>query len=67
MPSQEDLPQFVLTAYIDYTFSGGLTPAGMMNICSSLTALVNRSTARYDEIVEEDANADLGTVYEEMA
>ena len=42
----EDVPQFILTVYIDFTFSGGLTPAGMMNICSSLTALVCRATTR---------------------
>lgn len=64
----EDLPQFILTTYIDFTFSGGFTPAGVMNICSSLTALVNRSTTRYDQIIEEeDGNDDvsrMGTVYE---
>lgn len=65
----EDLPQFILTVYIDFTFSGGLTPAGMLNICSSMTAFVNRATTRYDEIVVEDDNDDvskLGTVYEAM-
>ena len=62
----EDLPQFVLTAYVDSRM-GGLTPAGMLNICSSLTALVNRATTRYDEIQkEEEDGAGLGTVYEAM-
>mmetsp|Transcript_34938 Transcript_34938/g.78748 ORF Transcript_34938/g.78748 Transcript_34938/m.78748 type:complete len:182 (-) Transcript_34938:444-989(-) len=51
----EDLPQLILTAYIDYfTFSGGLTPSGMMNICSSLTALINRMTIKYDEYESEE-------------
>ena len=36
-----------------------------MNICSSMTALINRATTRYDEILEEDDDAfELGTVYE---
>jgi hypothetical protein len=56
----EDVPQFLMTAFIDYTFAGGLTPAGMLNICSSVTALVNRSTMKYDEIVRED-DEELGT------
>lgn len=65
----EDVPQFILTVYIDYTFSGGLTPAGMLNICSSVTALISRATTRYDEILdeEEEENDDvsqLGTAYE---
>ncbi|KAL7539794.1 hypothetical protein ACHAWF_011160 [Thalassiosira exigua] len=70
----EDVPQFVLTTYIDFTFAGGLTPAGMMNICSSLTSLVNRSTSRYDQILEEDEDgagengkSELGTTYKAMA
>ncbi|KAL7535443.1 hypothetical protein ACHAWF_005169 [Thalassiosira exigua] len=50
----DDIPQFLLTAYIDFHFTGGLTPAGMMNICSSLSGLVNRATTRYDEIQEEN-------------
>lgn len=65
----EDLPQFILTAYIDYSFSGGLTSVGMMNICSSFNGLIIRATTRYDEIVEEDGEDDaskLGTVYEAM-
>ncbi|KAL3785384.1 hypothetical protein ACHAW5_007861 [Stephanodiscus triporus] len=56
----EDVPQFLMTTFIDYTFAGGLTPAGMLNICSSVTALVNRSTMRYDEIVKE-SDEELGT------
>lgn len=68
----EDFPQFILTVYIDYTFAGGLTPAGMLNICSSLTALINRATTRYDQIEAEpepdnDEESKLGTVYEAMA
>ena len=63
----EDLPQFVLTTYIDFTFSGGWTPAGVMNICSSLTSLVNRSTTRYDQIENEnEEEVKLDTVYEQM-
>jgi len=65
----EDLPQFILTVYIDFSFSGGLSSAGMLNICSSLNALVNRATTRYDEIQEEgDASVDdkMATVYEAM-
>lgn len=66
----EDLPQFGLTTYIDFTFSGGLTPVGVMNICSSMTALINRATTRYDQILEEDEEDDdvskLGT-YEAMS
>lgn len=49
----EDVPQFIMTAWIDYTFTGGLSPAGMLNICSSVTGIVNRLTSRYDEIIEE--------------
>lgn len=60
----EDVPQLLLTAYIDYGFSGELSQAGMLNICSSLNALVNRATSRYDEIAYE-ANND-GTDYEAM-
>lgn len=52
----EDLPQFGLVVYIDYTFAGGLTPAGVMNICSSVPALVNRATRRVDEIEMEDGD-----------
>lgn len=65
----EDLPQFVLTTYIDTTFSGGLTPAGMLNISSSLNAFVIRATTQYEEIKEEENNDDDGvkaTVYEKM-
>mmetsp|Transcript_21635 Transcript_21635/g.45735 ORF Transcript_21635/g.45735 Transcript_21635/m.45735 type:complete len:184 (-) Transcript_21635:211-762(-) len=65
----EDLPQFILTAYIDMKLGGEITPAGMLNICSSLTALVNRATTRYDEIEDENENnngANLDTVYEKM-
>ena len=64
----EDLPQFILTTYIDFTFSGGITPAGMLNICSSLTSLINRATTRYDDIIQEDAfdQTELTTVYESM-
>jgi len=61
----EDLPQLLLTAYIDYGFSGQLSQAGMLNICSSLNALVNRITSRYDEIKYEDNN-DNDDVYKAM-
>ena len=54
----EDLPQFGLVLYIDYTFAGGLTPSGVMNICSSVPALVNRATRRVDEIEMEDSVMD---------
>lgn len=57
----EDVPQFVLTVWIDYTFTGGISPAGMLNICSSLTAIVNRLTMRYDEIIKENDDVELGT------
>jgi hypothetical protein len=56
----EDVPQFIMTAWIDYTFTGGLSPAGMLNICSSVTGIVNRLTSRYDEIIEE-GDVELGT------
>lgn len=56
----EDVPQFIMTAWIDYTFAGGLSPAGMLNICSSVTGIVNRLTSRYDEIIEE-GDVELGT------
>ena len=67
----EDVPQFVITTWIDYTFMGGLTPSGMLNICSSLTALVNRMTTRYEEVENENNKYDEeeemgGTVYEKM-
>jgi len=56
----EDVPQFIMTVWIDYTFTGGLSPAGMLNICSSVTGIVNRLTTRYDEIIEE-GDEELGT------
>ena len=68
----EDIPQFLLTVCIDYSFGGELTPAGMLNICSSLTAFVNRATARYNEMQVEDGDDDgtskleLVTPYEAM-
>ena len=64
----EDVPQFVITTWIDYTFTGGLTPSGMLNICSSLTALVNRMTTRYEEVENENKYDEEmgGTVYEKM-
>ncbi|KAL3811020.1 hypothetical protein ACHAXA_010281 [Cyclostephanos tholiformis] len=58
----EDVPQFAMTVWIDYTFTGGISPAGMLNICSSLTAIVNRMTMRYDEINQED-DEELGKSY----
>jgi hypothetical protein len=58
----EDVPQFVMTAWINYTFTGGLSPAGMLNICSSVSGIVNRLTLRYDEIVqEEEGDVESGT------
>lgn len=67
----EDIPQFILTTWIDFTFTGGWTPAGVLNICSSMTALINRVTTRYDEIEEENEegydDVELGTVYEAMS
>lgn len=51
----EDVPQFVLTCYIDYNLVGSLTPAAVMNICSSLSALVVRLTSRYEQ-VQDDKN-----------
>jgi hypothetical protein len=51
-----------MTAWIDYTFTGGLSPAGMLNICSSVSGIVNRLTSRYDEIVqEEEGDVESGT------
>ncbi len=50
----EDLPQFVLTCYIDYKIIGTLTPIAVMNICSSLSALVVRLTSRYEEVRDEN-------------
>ena len=50
----EDIPQFVLTCYIDYNLIGSLSPAGVMNICSSLSSLVVRLTSRYEEVQDED-------------
>ena len=57
----EDVPQLVMTVWIDQTFTGGISPAGMLNICSSVTAIVNRLTMRYDEIMKEDDDVELGT------
>lgn len=67
----EDIPQFVMTTWIDFTFMGGLTPLGVLNICSSLTALVNRFTTRYEEIEEENESngeneMEMGSVYKKM-
>ena len=56
----EDVPQFIMTAWIDYTFTGALSPAGMLNICSSVTGIVNRLTSRYDEVIQE-GDVELGT------
>ena len=50
----EDIPQFVLTCYIDYNLIGSLSPAGVMNICSSLSSLVVRLTSRYEEVQDEE-------------
>ena len=54
----EDLPQFVLTCYIDYNLVGSLTPAAVMNICTSLSALVVRLTSRYEEVQVQDGKND---------
>ncbi len=54
----EDLPQFCLVIYIDYSYAGGLTPSGVMNICSSVPALVNRATRKVDEIEAEEDTVD---------
>ncbi len=35
------VPQFVLTTYTDLTFTGTITAAGVLNICSSMSALIN--------------------------
>jgi len=50
----EDLPQFLLAAYIDINVVGTLTPAAVLTICSSLSALVVRMTSRYEEVRDED-------------
>ncbi|KAL7495688.1 hypothetical protein ACHAWT_006870 [Skeletonema menzelii] len=50
----EDIPQFVLTCYIDYNLIGSLSPAGVLNICSSLSSLVVRLTSRYEEVQDEN-------------
>ncbi|KAL3765211.1 hypothetical protein ACHAWU_010402 [Discostella pseudostelligera] len=54
----EDLPQFCLVFYIDYSYAGGLTPSGVMNICSSVPAFVNRATRKIDEIEAEEDTMD---------
>lgn len=54
----EDLPQFVLTCYIDYNLVGSLTPAAVMNICSSLSALVVRLTSRYEQVQDDENDND---------
>lgn len=59
----EDLPQSCMVVYIDYTFAGGLTPAGVMNICTSVPALVNRATRRVDEIEEEEEEGSTIDIY----
>ena len=35
------VPQFILTTYTDLTFLGGYSAAGVLNICSSMSALIN--------------------------
>lgn len=54
----EDVPQFVLTCYIDYNLVGSLTPAAVMNICSSLSAFVVRLTSRYEQVQDDKNNDD---------
>ncbi|KAL3805156.1 hypothetical protein HJC23_003384 [Cyclotella cryptica] len=49
----EDIPQILLSVYMDHRFVGTLTPAGMLNICSSVNGLVNRLTSHYEEIKED--------------
>lgn len=48
----EDIPQILFTLYMEHNFMGGLSAVGMLNICSSVNAMVNRLTAHYD--VKED-------------
>ncbi|KAL7515698.1 hypothetical protein ACHAXN_012915 [Cyclotella atomus] len=48
----EDIPQILFTLYMEHNYMGGLSAVGMLNICSSVNAMVNRLTAHYD--VKED-------------
>ncbi|KAL3774690.1 hypothetical protein ACHAWO_002553 [Cyclotella atomus] len=48
----EDIPQILFTLYMEHNYMGGLSAVGMLNICSSVNAMVNRFTAHYD--VKED-------------
>mmetsp|Transcript_2770 Transcript_2770/g.4303 ORF Transcript_2770/g.4303 Transcript_2770/m.4303 type:complete len:202 (-) Transcript_2770:58-663(-) len=60
----EDLPQFVLTCYIDYNLVGSLSPAAVLNICSSLSALVVRLTSRYEDIQDDNNDPKLQPIVE---
>lgn len=61
----EDIPQLILTAYIDLHFSGALSPKGVLNISSSMFALVMRLTTHYEEEVEQMEEAPASN-YKEM-
>ena len=62
------VPQFILTMSIYLTFSGGVTWAGWLNICSSVVALVNTlgitkcGEGRINTNRKEDEDLEVGTL-----
>eukprot|EP00956_Cyclotella_meneghiniana_P027710 scaffold62806_cov74-Cyclotella_meneghiniana.AAC.7 len=44
----EDIPQILFTLYMEQYLIGELSAVGMLNICSSVSGMVNRLTASYD-------------------
>jgi hypothetical protein len=62
------VPQFILTMSIDLTFSGGVTWAGWLNICSSMVVLVNTlgitkcGEGRINTNRKEDEDLEVGTL-----
>ena len=62
------VPQFILTMSIDLTFSGDVTWAGWLNICSSMVALVNTlgitkcGEGRINTNRKEDEDLEVGTL-----
>lgn len=70
------VPMFVLTTYTDLTFLGMFSAAGVLNICSSMSALINTLAAtkcgegyrgegafgQKAELEDDDDTCEMGTV-----
>mmetsp|Transcript_439 Transcript_439/g.876 ORF Transcript_439/g.876 Transcript_439/m.876 type:complete len:248 (-) Transcript_439:158-901(-) len=64
----QDIPQIVFTFYFDRRYFGQvLTSVGVLNVCSSVNAIVNKATTHYEELAaEEEDKFVIITNYEAM-